>query len=65
LHDHEKLLAFGDAGTNFGAAMERKLAIMGAIVNAVTLESHFRPRLLTKPHLQELLEELFESLIHA
>ena len=47
------------------AAIERRLAILGAILSAVTLESHFRPKLLPKQHLQELLEELYEALIHA
>src|SRR5271163_2209602 len=47
------------------AAIERRLAIMGAILSAVILESHFRPKLLPKQHLQGVLEELYEALIHA
>ncbi len=47
------------------AAVERRLAVMGAILSAVILESHFRPKLLPKAHLQTLLEDLFEALIHA
>jgi AcrR family transcriptional regulator len=47
------------------AAIERRLAVMGAILSGVILESHFRPKLLPKAHLQALLDELFEALIHA
>jgi len=47
------------------AAIERRLAVMGAILSAVILESHFRPKLLPKPRLKELLDELYEALIHA
>jgi hypothetical protein len=46
-------------------AAERRLAVMGAILSAVILESHFRPKLLPKQHLQGVLEELYEALIHA
>jgi AcrR family transcriptional regulator len=54
-------------GRNFDkasrAAVERRFAVMGAILSAVILESHFRPKLLPKRHLQTLLEELYEALI--
>ena len=46
-------------------AAERRLAVMGAILSAVILESHFRPKLLPKQHLHGVLEELYEALIHA
>ena len=46
------------------AAAERRLAVMGAILSAVILESYFRPKLLTKQHMQQVLEELYEALIH-
>jgi AcrR family transcriptional regulator len=46
-------------------AIERRLAVMGAIVSAAILESHFRPKLLTKQHLQGVLHELYGALIHA
>jgi AcrR family transcriptional regulator len=52
-----------DKATRAGA--ERRLAIMGAILSAVVLESHFRPKLLTKQHMQGVFEELYEALIHA
>ena len=45
-------------------AIERRLAIMGAVLSAAILESHFRPKLLPKQHLQVVLEELYEALIH-
>lgn len=47
------------------AAVERRFVILGAILSAVILESHFRPKLLPKQHLQALLDELYEALIHA
>jgi AcrR family transcriptional regulator len=47
------------------AAVERRFAVMGAIMSAVILESHFRPKLLPKQHLQSVLEDLYEALIHA
>ena len=40
---------------------ERRLAMMGAILSAVILESHFRPKLLTKQHMQGVFEELYEA----
>lgn len=46
------------------AAAERRLVLLGAILGAVNLESHFRPKLLPKQHLQAVLDELYKSLIH-
>jgi AcrR family transcriptional regulator len=45
------------------AAVERRLAILGATISAVNLESHFRPKLLPQDQLQTVLDELFEALI--
>jgi hypothetical protein len=45
------------------SAIERRSAVMGAIMSAVILESHFRPKLLPKQHLQTMLEDLYEALI--
>jgi hypothetical protein len=47
------------------AAVERRLAILGAILSAVNLESHFRPKLLSKQQLHTVLDELYEALIRA
>jgi AcrR family transcriptional regulator len=59
-------LLFGpDLNKTRRAAIERRLAVMGAILSAVILESHFRPNLLTRQHMQDVLEELYEALIHA
>jgi AcrR family transcriptional regulator len=59
-------LLFGDGMDKASrAAAERRLAVMGAILSAVILESHFRPKLLPRQHLQGVLEELYEALIHA
>ena len=75
MYDLLLLRSSGDdfIGTLFGsgldkatrAAIERRLAVMGAIVSAVILESHFRPKLLPKQQLQAVLDELYEGLIHA
>ncbi len=46
------------------AAAERRLVILGAILSAVNLESHFRPKLLPKQHLQTVFDELYKALIH-
>ncbi len=45
------------------SAVDRRLAILGAIFSAVNLESHFRPQLLSKQQLLVVLEELFEALV--
>ena len=59
-------LLFGEDLTRASrAAVERRLAVMGAILSAVILESHFRPKLLPRQHLQVVLEELYEALVHA
>ena len=56
-------------GTNLDksarAAAERRLVILGAILSAVNLESLFRPKLMTKQHVQPVLDELFKALIRA
>jgi hypothetical protein len=45
------------------AAAERRLSILGAIISAANLESHFRPKLLPPRQLQTVLDELYEALI--
>ena len=47
------------------AAAERRLVILGALLSAVNLESLFRPKLMSRQHVQPVLDELFEALIHA
>jgi AcrR family transcriptional regulator len=47
------------------ADIERRLAMLGAILSAVNLESHFRPKLMPRQHLQAVLDELYTALIHA
>jgi AcrR family transcriptional regulator len=71
-HMYDLLLLDDFIGILFGcdldkatrAAIERRLAVMGAVVSAVILESHFRPKLLPKRQLQAVLDELYEALIH-
>lgn len=43
-------------------AAERRLTVMGAILNAVVLESHFKPELLPQKEIQAIVEKLFEAL---
>ena len=65
IHDFIKLL-FGDGLSKAARlAVERRLAIMGAVLSAVALESHFKPHLFPKPQMQVVLDEVFEALIHA
>jgi AcrR family transcriptional regulator len=56
-------------GANLGkserAAAERRLVILGAILSAISLESLFRPKLMSRQHVQPVLDELFKALIHA
>jgi AcrR family transcriptional regulator len=47
------------------AAAERRLVILGALLTGVNLESLFRPKLMSKQHVQPVLDELFKALIHA
>ena len=51
---------WAEFGLDLGIAL---LAILGAIISAVNLESHFRPKLLRKQQLQIVLDELFVALI--
>jgi len=39
--------------------------LLGSILSAVNLESLYRPKLMSKQHLQPVLDELFKALIHA
>ena len=65
VHDFIKLL-FGDHLSKAArVGVERRLAIMGAVLSAVALESHFKPHLFPKLQIQGVLEEVFEALIHA
>jgi AcrR family transcriptional regulator len=47
------------------ALAERRLVLLGSILSAVNLESLYRPKLMSKQHLQPVLDELFRTLIHA
>jgi AcrR family transcriptional regulator len=47
------------------AAIERRFAILGALISAINLESHFQPKLLPKHQLKPVLDELYEALIRA
>jgi hypothetical protein len=59
-------LLFGDnLNKDTRQGIERRLSVIGSIVSAVILESHFRPKLFSKPHIETLLREIFDALIHA
>jgi len=62
-HDFIELLFGAELDKAARAAVERRLAILGAILSAVNLESHFRPKLLPKQQVQVVLDELYEALI--
>ncbi len=62
--DFIELLFGDDLDRAARAGIERRLAIMGAVLSAAILESHFRPKLLTKQHMRHILEELYDALIH-
>jgi hypothetical protein len=64
-NDFIELLFGADLDKASRAAAERRLVLLGAILSAVNLESHFRPKLLPRQHLEPILDELFEGLIHA
>jgi AcrR family transcriptional regulator len=45
-------------------SLDRRLALLGGAIGGVVLESHLRPQLLPLKQLGELVEELFEAMIH-
>jgi hypothetical protein len=61
--DFIELLFGADLDKVARAAVERRLVILGAIMSAVNLESHFRPKLLPKQQMKTVLNELYEALI--
>ena len=62
--DFIEILFGNDLDRAARAGVERRLAIMGAVLSAAILESHFRPKLLTKQHMRDILEELYDALVH-
>jgi len=63
--DFIELLFGADLDKAARAAAEVRLVILGALLSAVNLESLFRPKLMSRQHVQPVLDELFEALIHA
>lgn len=45
------------------AAVERRMAVMGAVLSAVILESHFRPDVLPRKRLESMLKEVFQAML--
>jgi AcrR family transcriptional regulator len=64
-HDFIELLFGHKLNKASRSAVERRLSILGAIISAVNLESHFRPQLLARQHLSVVLDELFDALVRA
>jgi AcrR family transcriptional regulator len=62
--DFIELLFGSDLDKAGRAAAERRLVILGAILSAVTLESHFRPKLLAKKQLHTVLDEVYKALLY-
>ena len=54
---------FGELKPGESRGVERRMALVGAIMSAAVLESHFRPELLSGKDLDAVLSELFEALI--
>jgi len=64
--DHFIELLFGeDLDKASLLAVERRFAVMGAVLGAVILESHLRPKLLSKSLVQPVLEDLYDALVRA
>lgn len=45
-------------------AIERRFAVLGGALSGMVLESHFRPAYLPSSHLQRMVGELFDALVH-
>lgn len=54
---------FGELKPKESHRVERRMALVGAVMSAAVLESHFRPELLSGKDLDAVLSELFEALI--
>ncbi len=54
---------FGDLKPREMHAFERRMALVGAVMSAAVLESHFRPELLSGKNMDAVLEEVFASLV--
>jgi AcrR family transcriptional regulator len=56
-------LLFGDVGPEQERLIHRRMTLMGSIVSAAVLESHFKPELLSGKDLEEVLTELLELIV--
>jgi AcrR family transcriptional regulator len=54
---------FGDLKPKEMHAFERRMALVGSVMSAAVLESHFRPELLSGKNMDAVLEEVFEALV--
>ncbi len=60
--DYVRLL-FGDISPEEVQAVKRRFSLLGAIISAAVLESHFRPELLGGGELEAVLGEMFEAVV--
>ncbi len=60
--DYVRLL-FGDISPEEVQAVKRRFSLLGAIISAAVLESHFRPELLGSGELEAVLGEMFEAVV--
>jgi AcrR family transcriptional regulator len=54
---------FGEVSPENEHAITRRFALLGAIISAAVLESHFRPEVLGGDGLEAVLAELFEAVV--
>jgi AcrR family transcriptional regulator len=56
-------LLYGDLSPAEARLIERRMSLVGSIVSAAVLESHFKPELLSGKDLEEVLTELLELIV--
>ncbi len=63
---HEAFISiFGELKPKETRRIERRMALVGAVLSAAVLESYFRPELLSGKDLDAVLGEVFEALVRA
>jgi len=56
-------LLFGEVKPATAHAIKRRMSLLGSIASAAVLESHFRPEVLGRGELEEVLGEFFEVVV--
>jgi AcrR family transcriptional regulator len=62
-HDDYVRLLFGEVSSAEVHTIKRRFSLLGAIVSAAVLESHFRPELLGGGEVEAVLGEMFEAVV--